>query len=193
MRLLLECFILGVGHGDYERTFVCFIGYGCLGITRQVETIKLIEKGDKFVPLKSIIDRHYTDACLLQELDVSARHISGLSVLDASINLIVDASFALLVEISAQRFGEHTNDWSLRVIDKLCVAEFLLHRDHVTLDWSLLPGLPEVICAGQERMLDGVDHPAIARHHTYCGKQAETGLHDYDLKRQNRDYKRDSK
>ena len=103
-------------------------------------------------------------------------------MLNTSIYLIIDISLVLLVEISAQWLRQHTNHWPLGMVQILRVSQLFLHRNHVTLDWSLLPGLPEVICAGQERMLDGVDHPAIARHHTYCGKQAETGLHDYDLK-----------
>jgi len=75
--LLLKIFVLSVGHCNDKSALVNFIGYSCLRIAGQVESIKLIEEGYQVVTFKPVIDRHDSHASLLQELHVGTRHIPG--------------------------------------------------------------------------------------------------------------------
>lgn len=90
MLLNLKSFVLRICHGNNKRTLVGFIGYSELGITWQVDSIKLVEEGDEVVALQSIVDGDDTDASLLQELHMGARYVARLSFLATTTNPIVD-------------------------------------------------------------------------------------------------------
>jgi len=90
MLLHLEGFVFRVCHGDNKRTLVSFIGYSELGITWQVDSIKLVKEGDEVVALQSIINGDDADASLLQELHVGARYVARLSFLATTTNPVVD-------------------------------------------------------------------------------------------------------
>ena len=64
------------------------------------------------------------------------------------------------------------------MINKFGVVELLLLRNHVILNGTLFPGLPEVVGARKQGMLDGLSSVEQAKCSEQRCRRAETRLHD---------------
>ena len=157
MLLDFEGRVLCVSHRYNEGPLVSFICDSFLRISRKVQAIQLIEKCDKLVTLKSVVDWKDSDASLLQELNVSAWYIAWLS-LNSTTYLCIDIVFSTcLIEVATKRFCEDSDHWPFLMVKNFGVAQFFLLCDHVILFGPIDPGFLEVGSARELRMFDSVN------------------------------------
>ena len=69
--------ILNVGQCLHEGCLPVFVSYGVMRVTWKVYSVELVEKVAPFFERKTVVNWNYTDASLLQELNVSLRDVAG--------------------------------------------------------------------------------------------------------------------